>query len=90
MSGALAKDPARFAATEIDDETVVMSLDSGDFFSLAGTARSIWTLLDGTRDRAALLAALAAEYRIEPAAVADEVDAFLAELAAAGLIRTAS
>jgi pyrroloquinoline quinone biosynthesis protein D len=90
MSSALIKDPSRFVATEIDDETVVMSLDSGDFFSLTGTARAIWALLDGTRDRAALLAALSSEYGVEPAAVASEVDAFLAELTAAGLVGTTS
>lgn len=89
MSGALTKDSARFVATEIDDETVVMSLDSGDFFSLTGTARAIWALLDGVSDRDALLASLASEYGAAPATIADEVDAFLAELIAAGLVRTA-
>jgi len=89
MSDALIKNPARFVATEIDDETVVMSLDSGDFFSLTGTARSIWALLDGTRSRDAVLAVLAADYGVAPAAIAGEVDAFLAELTAAGLVRAA-
>ena len=82
----LAKDPERYAEARIDDETVVMNLDSGDFFSLAGTAQSIWRLLDGTRDRAAILAALAAEYDAAEAEMADDLDAFLAELRAAGLL----
>ncbi|MCA1662350.1 MAG: PqqD family protein [Novosphingobium sp.] len=83
----LARDPARYVETRIDDETVVMSLDSGDFFSLTGTAQAIWRLLDGTRDRAALLAALAAEYGEPETEIAVEVDAFLAQLDAAGLLR---
>ena len=82
----LAKDPARFAETRIEDETVVMSLDTGDFFSLTGTAQAIWRLLDGTRDRAGLIAALAAEYDAPEAAIAADCDAFTAELLAAGLL----
>ena len=88
MTG-LAKDPSRFAETRIEDETVVMSLDSGDFFSLTGTAQSIWRLLDGTRDRAAILAALAAEYDASEAEMASDLDAFLADLRDAGLLASA-
>ena len=82
----LAKDPSRFAETRIDDETVIMSLDSGDFFSLTGTAQSIWRLLDGTRDRAAILAELAAEYDAPEAEMSSDLDSFLAGLRAAGLL----
>jgi len=84
---ALSKDPARFAETAIDGEVVVMPLDTGDFFSLTATAAAIWRLIDGTRDRAQLLGALAAEYGAEPSAIAAEVDAFLAQLRSAGLVR---
>ena len=83
---ALAKDPARFVETEIDDETVVMLLDSGDFFSLRDTARAVWRLLDGRRDRAAIIAALAESYDAPPAVLAADVDAFLAELEGTGLL----
>jgi pyrroloquinoline quinone biosynthesis protein D len=83
---AITKAQGRFSETEIDDEIVVMNLESGDFFSLTGTAREIWRLIDGTRDRAGLIAALAADYGIDGAAVATDVDEFLAELAAAGLL----
>ena len=81
-----AKDPTRFAETRIEDETVVMSLDSGDFFSLTGTAQSIWRLLDGTRDRAAILAELAGAYGAPEAEMESDLDAFLGELRAAGLL----
>lgn len=59
MSQPLTKDPAAFAETRIDDEIVIMNLASGDFFSLTDSAAAIWDLLDGSRDRAAVLAALA-------------------------------
>jgi pyrroloquinoline quinone biosynthesis protein D len=86
MSSGLAKAQGRFSETEIDDEIVVMNLESGDFFSLTGTARDIWLRLDGTLDRAGLIAALAADYGIGNETAAADVDTFLAELAAAGLL----
>lgn len=86
MTTKLAKATDRFSETAIDDEVVVMSLESGDFFSLTGTARAVWYLIDGTRTRAALLADLAAQFSCEPEEMAEDVDAFLNELSAAGLL----
>lgn len=82
----LAKATGQFTETTIDDEVVVMSLASGDFFSLTGTSRAIWLALDACHDRAGLIAVLAADYGTGPDAIADDVDAFLAQLAAAGLL----
>ena len=81
-----AKDPARFAETRIEDQTVVMALESGDFFALEGTAETIWELIDGTRDRAAILAALGERYDAPAQTLAGDLDRFLGELAAAGLL----
>jgi hypothetical protein len=86
MSAALRKAADRISETAIDDEIVVMSLDSGDFFSLTGTAKAIWQLIDGIRDRATLIEALAAEFSVEPEIVGVDLDAFLAEMGKAGLI----
>jgi pyrroloquinoline quinone biosynthesis protein D len=86
---ALIKRSDRFAETGIDDEIVVMRLDSGDFFSLEGTAASTWRLIDGTRDRAALIEALAVEYGADESEIAADVDDFLAQLQRQGLVATA-
>lgn len=75
-----------YSETAIDDETVVMSLATGDFFSLTGTARDIWDLIDGARDSEAIIAELAATYGAEPAAVTTDVAEFLDSLRQAGLI----
>lgn len=82
----LAKAAGQFTETEIDDEVVVMSLASGDFFSLTGSARAIWLALDAQPDRAGLIAALAAQFDADPAEIAGDVDAFLAQLNADGLL----
>jgi len=82
----LSKQPDRFSETDIDDEVVVMRVDNGDFFSLSGTAAAAWRLIDGTRDRAALLASLAAEFGTDEVEIAADVDEFLAQLKELGLI----
>jgi len=82
----LTKQVGRFSETAIDDEVVVMSLESGDFFSLTGTARAIWLLIDGTSDRAALLTKLALQYECEETEIAEDLDAFLDQLNEAGLL----
>ena len=86
MNEILVKASDRFSETTIDNETVVMDLDSGDFFSLTGTARAIWQMIDGTRNREAVIAELGSEYALEPEAVAADVIAFLEQLISAGLI----
>jgi hypothetical protein len=85
----LTKRPDRFTETEVDDEIVVMRLDSGEFFSLSGTAAATWRLIDGTRARDEILDALAAAYGTDESAIVADVDDFLAQLKEQGLIATA-
>lgn len=87
MTGMLIKATDRFSETAIDAEIVVMNLDSGDFFSLSGTARAIWLLIDGAHDRDALVAELARQFDMAPDAIVGEVDQFLAQLINADLVR---
>ncbi len=89
MSQLLARASDRFSETAIDGEVVVMNLANGTFFSLTGTARAIWDLIDGTRDRDALIADLAGQYGCDAAEIAGDCDAFLADLAGAGLLARA-
>ena len=83
---AIAKLTDRFTEAHIDDEIVVMRLDNGEFFSLAGTGAIIWRLIDGTRDRSALLEALAIEFDGDRANIASDVDEFLLRLRETGLL----
>jgi pyrroloquinoline quinone biosynthesis protein D len=85
----LSKQSDRFSETDVDAEIVIMRLDNGEFFSLSGTAAAIWRLIDGTRDRAALLAALADDFDGDETSIAADVDDFLAELREMGLLAAA-
>ena len=86
MNDVPAKRAASFSETRIDDEVVVMALASGEFFSLRETAREVWEAIDGERTRDEIVAVLAAVHGVEPAAITDDVDIFLAELHGAGLV----
>lgn len=84
--GAINKLSDRYTEAAIDDEVVVMRLDDGEFFALSGTAAAIWQLIDGRRDRAGLLEALAREYSGNEEEIAVDVDELLAQLREAGLL----
>lgn len=82
----LTRQEARFSETRIDDEYVIMLLDTGEFLSLAGTAGAIWERIDGTRDRDALVADLTSDFAAPATQIAADVDEFLASLRESGLI----
>lgn len=83
----LAKATEQFSETAIDEEIVVMSLATGDFFSLEGTARAAWELIDGSRDLPALVAALAEQFATPVQKIGPDIEAFVAQLRAARLLR---
>ena len=82
----ISKHSDRFTETVLDDEIVIMRLDNGEFFALSGTAAAAWRLIDGTRDRSALSAALSEEFAAEPDQVAADLDDFLSQLSETGLL----
>jgi len=83
---AIAKRPDRFTEADIDEEIVIMRLDNGEFFSLSGTGADIWRLIDGSRDRETLVAALAKDFDADEQRIAADVDALLRQLRETGLL----
>lgn len=69
-----------FVETVVSDEIVLMHTGDGRFFSLTGTARRIWELIDAHPHRDALVDALLVEYDIDRDAAIADVDALLAKL----------
>lgn len=75
-----------FIATDLDEEIVLVGVDSGEFLSLEGTARAIWCAIDGARDTSQIAALLSDRYDIGDHAIESEVSVFLGELRDAGLV----
>jgi len=83
---AITKLAGNFVETDIDLEIVLMRLDTGELLSLADTAAAAWRLIDGRRDRAAVVAALQSEYSAGEQEILAHVGEWLEEMKDAGLI----
>jgi hypothetical protein len=75
-----------FTETAVDGEIIVMRLDNGEIFALSGTAAAAWQLIDGKRDRSALLAKLAAQFAAGEGQIEADVDELLKRLIQSKLI----
>ncbi|MFC6152628.1 PqqD family peptide modification chaperone, partial [Nocardioides yefusunii] len=89
-SGALSHSPD-VAHTSVDPSgrhaLVDLSSPSTPPRILAGPAAVIWECVDGSRDRAAVVAAVADEVGLSPDEVRDDVEGFVGELLGLGLLR---
>jgi hypothetical protein len=74
-------------ATELDQETVLMSIDAGAYYGLEGPARSIWEKLKTPLTFAALVEELVREYNISPETCAADIQVFLNEMEKEGLLQ---
>lgn len=74
---------------EIDGEVVLMSGQTGRYYSLAGTAAAIWKALHTATSIGALCAHLTAKYAVDEEACRRDVTDFIESLLRHNLIRTA-
>ena len=73
-------------STEIDQETILMSIDAGAYYGLKGSAQSIWKNLEVPITFSALVDQLVKEYKITPEACAADLTGFLAKMEREGLL----
>ena len=71
---------------EVGGETVLMSVDQGNYYGLAETARKIWLHLEAPIKVADLICALRAAYSGDPARIEAETLAFLNHMNEKGLV----
>lgn len=67
-------------SAEIDDEFVMMSIESGKYYLANKTGSRLWALLDKPRTVAELCAILTSEFKITPAVCQKEVLDFITQL----------
>ena len=70
----------------VEDETIVLDLQGSRYFSINATGTLLWPLLAEGATRTQLIAAVTRRGGVSPADAGRDVDAFCAELAAAGLL----
>jgi hypothetical protein len=74
-------------STDLDHETVLMSIDAGAYYGLTGPAQSIWEKLETPMTFSALVDLLVKEYKITPEACTADLQSFLGEMEREGLLR---
>lgn len=87
MANRLTKISSRFEASPVDDELLLIDVDSGHFFAMKDVALRIWTLLDSESDLDRIADALCTEYEVEQAHARTSVHAFAKSLVEAGFAR---
>lgn len=85
MSPALTVSPDALSR-ELDGEVLVLDLKTSLYFGLTGTAAHIWQLIEQGKGQEDIVAALSREYGGDSAAIAGDVDAFVDDLIARGLV----
>jgi len=70
----------------VDDEAVALDLDAGQYYGLNAVGTRIWQLLADGRSVASICDILVEEFDVTPDAVGPDVDAFIDDLLARGLL----
>lgn len=73
-------------ATEMDGETVMMSVQQGKYYALDPVASRIWELIEKPTRIGAILDALTAEYDVDRAVCERDVMPFIETLLVEGII----
>lgn len=78
--------PDHVVARMLDDETVLLNLQTEEYYSLDDVGSRIWQMVDGHHTVAQIVEAIVAEYSADPAQVTTDVSDLLDELSHEGLI----
>lgn len=74
-------------STDLDQETVLMSIDQGVYYGMARTARTIWQRLETPLTFSALVDELVKEYEVTSETCAADLQEFLGAMERGGLLR---
>ena len=72
--------------TELDGQIVLMNIENGAYFEMAGVGGAIWSFLESPRSEAEIVDNIVAHYRVERPACEQDVRAFLNKLLAAKMV----
>jgi PqqD family protein of HPr-rel-A system len=75
---------------ELDDESVLLDIESGMYFGLDAVGTTIWTMLAEGASEDAIAACLSEEYDLPASQIRADVDEFLQTLQSKGLVKQES
>jgi len=73
--------------SDMDDETVMMSMEKGEYYGINPVGRRIWELLETPVKVAGICETLSDEYNVSPEQCRKEVLVFLAQLSEKDIIK---
>ena len=79
LSTAVTRNP-RLIAADMDGDTVMMSIESGEYFGLGGVGSRIWELLASPRTLGEIVTTICAEYEVDAATCEADTRRFVSQL----------
>jgi hypothetical protein len=76
----------KMISTDLDQETILMSIDAGAYYGMAGTAQTIWEILAAPATFSELVEELVKRYEVTPEACAADLQDFLGQMEREGLL----
>jgi hypothetical protein len=86
VGGQFVVDHERVVHETIDGETILVQLETGNYYSLRGTGAEIWSLLEGGHSTDEVIAQLRLRYPSENGALEHATHSFAAELVSERLL----
>lgn len=88
MANELPKIPDHVVSREVGEETVILSLESGNYFGLNAVGGVIWKGLAGAQSRAEIVEAVVARFDAPAETVEADLDALIGQLTERGLLES--
>jgi len=82
--------PSNVVQRSVSGDVVLLDLEQGTYFTLAGTGADIWNYLCAGLTTAQIASALVDEYAVDSATVERDIADLVEELTTAGLLRAAT
>ncbi len=76
-------------STDMDGETVMMSIDKGAYFGIGGIGPDLWELLAAPQTIDSLVTAICAEYDVAASDARRDIEDFLGRMVQNDLVKTA-
>lgn len=76
----------RVMVQQVEGESVLLDIDSGEYFSLNAVGGRVWELTDGARSVGGIIATICAEYDVDPDIASRDTGELIDSLAEAGLV----
>ena len=73
-------------ATEVDGDTVMMSIERGEYYGIDGVGSRVWELLERPVTLGDIVAIVCAEFDVDPITCQTDMELFLRDLESNGLV----